>query len=147
MEVNVTEQKTDWHDIFYSVLEDLENLRELSGKIIAGKAREYEQQIRIDFVIHSQGDIPQEQLKPIVRPFSHFPRKKESCRIQIDLGSTQRKMFRRYLGRVLDAETTDDVDYRGETTLTILTLHKPKLLLVEKAYKIERITDWMYRSF
>ena len=31
--------------------------------------------------------------------------------------------------------------------MTILTLHKPKLLLAEKAYKIERVTDWMYRSF
>ena len=79
-------ERTDWHDIFYQVLEDNENLRELSGKIIQGKVREYNQLIRADFVIHTEGDIPDDQIKPIVRPFAHF-KTPQPGRVQVHVGS------------------------------------------------------------
>jgi hypothetical protein len=36
--------------------------------------------------------------------------------------------------------------YQGETTLTILTTHKPKALLQEKAYQFREIYPWKYES-
>ena len=137
--------QTNWHKVFQDILEEKENLRELSGKIITDRAREYEQQIKIDFIVHAQGDIPQEELKPIVRPFNHF-RKKNLIEYKSTREVFNEKMFRRYAGRALDAETTENVDYQGETTLTIVTLHKPIQLLSKTEYKIEQIEKWKYKS-
>lgn len=139
------EERKDWHKILQEILEDIGNLQLLSGKIIAGKAREYHQMIRADFVCHTEGDLPSNKLKPIIRPFSHF-KKRNIVEYKSGWEVVNEKTFRRYIGRALDAETCDDTDYQGETTLTILTTHKPDSLIAKKEYKIERINEWKYRS-
>lgn len=140
----MTQKQVNWHDIFQGMLEDQGNLQELCGKIISGKAREYQQQIKVDFVVHTEGNVT-EKLKPIPRPFDHF-RKKNLVEYKSTWEVLNEKMFRRYVGRALDAETTEDIDYRNETTLTILTSHKPELLLAQERYKIEPVNAWKYRS-
>lgn len=139
------DERKAWHGILQEMLEDPGNLQVLSGKIIAGKAREYHQLIRADFICHTKGAVPEGRLKPIIRPFDHFKR-----RNLLEYKSTwevvNEKTFRRYIGRVLDAETCDDIDYQGETTLTILTSHKPEALLAKPEYKIEPINSWKYQS-
>lgn len=140
------EERIDWHNILQEILENISNLQLLSGKIIAGKAREYHQMIRADFICHTQGDLSNDKLKPIIRPFSHF-KKRNIVEYKSSWEVVNEKTFRRYIARTLDAETCDDVDYQGETTLTIFTTRKPESLIANKRYKIERISEWKYRSY
>ena len=138
-------ERTDWHKFFQEVIEDSENLRELSGKLVSLKAREHQQTIRADFICHTESDLPPDTLPPIIRPFSHFKRRNvveyKSFREVLNENN-----FRYYIGRSLCAENCDEVKYTGETTLTILTLHKPIALLGLDWYKFEQITPWKYRS-
>ena len=138
-------ERTDWHKFFQEVIEDSENLRELSGKIISLKAREHQQMIRADFICHTESDLPPDTLPPIIRPFSHFKRRNvveyKSFREVLNENS-----FRYYIGRALCAENCDEVKYTGETTLTILTLHKPIALFGLEKYKFEQVMPWKYRS-
>ena len=127
------------------MLEDVENLRELSGKVVSLKAREHHQTIRADFICHAENDIPREQLPPIVRPFAHFKRR-NIIEFKSFHESLNESFFRYYIGRSLYSENCDDVKYIGETTLTILTLHKPVSILPIKQYRFEQITPWKYQS-
>ena len=138
-------EKTLWHKFFQEVIEDSENLKELSGKIIALKAREHQQMIRADFICHAESDIPAGQLKSIVRPFAHFKRR-NVVEYKSFSEVLNENIFRYYLGRALCAENCDDVKYTGDTTLTILTLHKPLSLFALEKYKFEQLTPWKYRS-
>ena len=62
-------KRKPWHRLLQEILEDMSNLQLLSGKIIAGKAGEYRQMIRADFICHTQGDLPTDKLKSIIRLF------------------------------------------------------------------------------
>ena len=55
-------ERTDWHKFFQEVIEDSENLRELSGKLVSLKAREHQQMIRADFVCHTESDLPPDHI-------------------------------------------------------------------------------------
>ena len=101
--------------------------------------------IRADFVCQTESDIPSDQLKPIVRPLSHFKRR-NVLEYKSFSEVLNENTFRYYIGRALCAENCDDTKYLGETTLTILTLHKPLSLLALEKYKFEQLTPWKYRS-
>ena len=139
------EERKDWHKIVQEILEDIGNLQLLSGKLITGKAREYQQMIRADFICHTEGDVLCDREKKIVRPFDHF-KQRNIVEYKSAWEVVNEKTFRRYIGRTLDAETCDDTDYQGKTTLTILTTRRPESLMACKKYKIERINEWKYRS-
>ena len=138
-------ETTYWHKFFQGMLEDIGNLRELSGKIISAKARKHQQMIRADFICHTEGNLSDEKLKSIVRPFSHF-KKRNVIEFKSFHESLNKNIFRYYIGRALCAENCDDVKNNGETTLTVITLHKPVSILPIKKYKFEQITPWKYRS-
>ena len=107
-------EKTLWHKFFQEIIEDSENLKELSGKIISLKAREHQQTIRADFICQTERDIPAEQLKPIVRPFSHF-KHRNVLEYKSFSEVLNENTFRYYIGRALCAENCDDIKYLGAT--------------------------------
>jgi len=134
----------DLHQIFQDLMKEKAHV--MSGYHLIGGEQESRTHIQVDFFCTIDPDRPYAGPEVGIRPLEDFSRYNV---IELEgLGRTlSDRRFRYHVGRTLVMENADGhPERRGQTSLTIVAVHKPVKLLGDGQYPFVEIAPWKYRA-